>query len=170
MNDGILVRNPATGAVLATVPKSTSEEILHVAQSSVEAFKSWSQTSRRERQDKLHILASLIHLHEAEIVSRYHIKSASGLSSPIGHLYNSRNWEDEFRCTFRSPSWYRHDTNCSRTGLSSWRASRDECSHANLHIPISPRCLRSHHPFQSSVPGTTMASPPTALCIPRLMN
>ena len=85
----MLVRNPATGEALTTVPKSTSDEILHVVESSVKAFKLWSNTSRGERQDKLYILASLIRNHEADIVSLVEL-FASKSAKPAWRWTSSR--------------------------------------------------------------------------------
>jgi hypothetical protein len=158
-DDWMLVRNPATGEALTTVPKSTSGEILQVVENSVKAFKLWSNTPRGERQDKLYILASLIRLHEAEIVSGEDIWEELA-DSVEGSCHHGRNGQDEFRCSIRNPAGYRYDPNCSGFGIPSWRASGNEGSYADLHLSLPLGCLRCYYSVQSPLPGTTVVRSP----------
>ena len=56
----IAVDNPATGAIIGTIPKAGAAETRRAIAAAAEAFKSWRATTAAERAAKLHKLADLI--------------------------------------------------------------------------------------------------------------
>ncbi|WP_051679112.1 NAD-dependent succinate-semialdehyde dehydrogenase [Xanthobacter aminoxidans] len=56
----IEVNNPATGAIIGTIPKAGAAETRRAIEAAAEAFKTWRATTAAERAAKLHKLADLI--------------------------------------------------------------------------------------------------------------
>ncbi|WP_374250751.1 MULTISPECIES: NAD-dependent succinate-semialdehyde dehydrogenase [Xanthobacter] len=56
----IEVNNPATGAIIGTIPKAGAAETRRAIAAAAEAFKTWRATTAAERAAKLHKLADLI--------------------------------------------------------------------------------------------------------------
>jgi len=66
--EGIEVTNPATEAVLDTVPRGTPEDVESAVSSGKEAFKSWRKMGANERASLLHEVAAKVQSHKEEIV------------------------------------------------------------------------------------------------------
>ena len=100
----MLVRNPAIGETLTTVPNPLRGRSCRSLKAASK-LSSYGRTPHGERQDKLYILASLIRLHEAEIMSGEDIwEELADLVE--GSYHHGRNGQDEFRCSIRNPAGY----------------------------------------------------------------
>ncbi len=78
------VRNPSTGKTVGLAPKATMAQLDAAVEAAGEAFKSWSQTSDKERADACHAIAASIEENAEEIarlLTREQGKPLNGLGS-----------------------------------------------------------------------------------------
>jgi 1-pyrroline dehydrogenase len=68
------VANPATGEVLANVPASDAADVDAAVTAAAEAFESWSNTTPRERSEKLHAIADAVE-RDLETIQRLEVEN-----------------------------------------------------------------------------------------------
>lgn len=80
------VFNPATGAVIGTIPKGGAEETRRAIEAAAKAFPAWRATTAAERAAKLHKLADLLLTHQDELARILTTEQGKPLAEAKGEI------------------------------------------------------------------------------------